>query len=69
MTGLPTGQNTRTSWAGSNLLHTQVNLTPTNILFGDFLFNIENQTHYGPGSARSGLDYPEDPRPGSTSAA
>jgi hypothetical protein len=45
--GLPTGQNTRTSWAGSNLLHTQVNITPTNILFGDFLFNIENQTHYG----------------------
>lgn len=47
VTGLPSGQNTRTSWAGSNLLHTQVNLSPTNILFADFLFNIENQTHYG----------------------
>ncbi len=47
VTGLPPGQDTRTSWTGSNLLHTQVNLTPTNILFGDFLFNIENQTHYG----------------------
>ena len=47
VTGLSRGQNTRTSWAGSNLLHTQVNITPTNILFADFLFNIENQTHYG----------------------
>ena len=47
VTGLPDGQNTRTSWAGSNLLHVQANLTPTNILFGDFLFNIENQTRFG----------------------
>ena len=47
VTGLPSGQNTRTSWAGSDLLHTQVNITPTNILFADFLFNIENQTRYG----------------------
>jgi hypothetical protein len=47
ITGLPHGQNTRTSWAGSNLLHTQVNITPRQILFGDFLINVENQTHYG----------------------
>ena len=37
---LPSGQNMRTSYGGSNLLHTQVNLTPANILFADVLFNI-----------------------------
>ena len=41
VTGLPKGQNTRRGWAGSNLLHTQVNLTPSNILFADFLVNVE----------------------------
>ena len=34
-------------WAGSNLLHTQVNLTPKNILFSDFLVNIDNQGRVG----------------------
>src|ERR1700688_866992 len=38
--GLPRGQNMRTSYGGSNLLHTQVNLTPSNIIFTDFLVNV-----------------------------
>ncbi len=40
VTGLPSGQNTRSGWAGSNLLHAQVNLTPSNLLFADFLVNV-----------------------------
>ena len=47
VTGLPAGQNTRSGWAGSNLLHSQVNLTPKNILFGDFLVNIDNEGGVG----------------------
>ncbi|HUB80524.1 MAG TPA: TonB-dependent receptor [Bryobacteraceae bacterium] len=47
VTGLPAGQNTRSGWAGSNLLHTQVNLTPKNILSGDFLVNVSNQGRVG----------------------
>lgn len=47
VTGLPAGQNTRTGWAGSNLLHTQLNLTPWNILYADFLLNIDNQGRVG----------------------
>ncbi len=49
VTGLPKGQNTRRGWAGSNLLHTQVNLTPSNILFADFLVNVNNQSRIGLG--------------------
>ena len=47
VTGLPRQQNTRSGWGGSNMLHTQVNLTPTNIFFGDFLVNLENQGRVG----------------------
>ena len=47
VTGLPSGQNTRSGWAGSNLLHTQVNLTPKNILFADFLVNIDHEGRVG----------------------
>jgi carboxypeptidase family protein len=39
---LPKGQDQSTRWQASNILHTQVNLTPANILFGDFLFNYDN---------------------------
>ena len=49
VTGLPSGQNTRSGWAGSNLLHTQVNLTPSNILFADFLVNVDNEGRVGLG--------------------
>jgi hypothetical protein len=45
--GLPSGQNETRGWAGSNLLHTQVNLSPKNILFADFLVNVDNQGRVG----------------------
>jgi hypothetical protein len=47
--GLPRGQNTRSGWTGSNLLHTQWNLAPAHILFADFLVNIDNQNRVGLG--------------------
>lgn len=49
VTGLPAGQNTRNGFAGSNLLHAQVNITPSNILFADFLINADNQGRIGLG--------------------
>jgi hypothetical protein len=49
ITGLPSGADTRSGWAGSNLLHTQVNLTPSNILFADFLVNVDNEGRVGLG--------------------
>ncbi|HTW63195.1 MAG TPA: TonB-dependent receptor [Bryobacteraceae bacterium] len=49
VTGLPKGQNTRSGWAGSNLLHTQSNLTPSNILFADFLVNVDDESRIGLG--------------------
>ncbi len=49
VTGLPGGKNTRGGWAGSNALHGQVNLTPSNILFADFLVNVNNQNNVGLG--------------------
>lgn len=36
---LPKGQDSRTAYGASNLLHTQFNLTPANILFADLLAN------------------------------
>jgi len=57
--GLPNGQNTRRGWEASNLLHTQVNLRPSNILYTDFLVNVNNQ-------GRVGLA-PLDPMPTTTS--
>jgi hypothetical protein len=47
VTGLPSGQDTRSGWAGSNLLHAQVNLTPSNILVADFLVNVDNEGRVG----------------------
>jgi hypothetical protein len=49
VTGLPKNQDTRTGWAGSNLLHAQVNLTPSNIIFADFLVNVDNEGRVGLG--------------------
>jgi hypothetical protein len=49
ITSLPPGQDTRTGWEGSNLLHAQVNLTPKNILYADFLINLNNVNRYGLG--------------------
>ncbi len=45
--GLPSNQDTTTSLQASNLLHTQVNITPANILFADFLFNYQRSTGFG----------------------
>jgi hypothetical protein len=47
--GLPTGQNTSTGWLASDLLHMQANLAHGNILFADFLVNIDNQNRVGLG--------------------
>jgi len=49
ITGLPAGQNVQSGWAGSNLLHAQVNPTRRNILYADFLVNINNQGRVGLG--------------------
>ena len=49
VSGLPGGQNTNTSWTAGNLMHVQANLTPTNILFGDFLSDFARQAHSGLG--------------------
>jgi hypothetical protein len=47
ITGLPHGEDTRSGFAGSNLMHTQVNLTPSNILYADFLVNVDNEGRLG----------------------
>jgi len=47
---LPSGQNTRTSYGASNLLHSQVNLTPANILVADFLANFTDTPNFGLGA-------------------
>jgi hypothetical protein len=47
--GLPSGQNTSSGWTGSNLLHTQANLTSSNMLFADFLVTLNNQNRAGLG--------------------
>lgn len=47
ITGLPKGQNTRNGWAGANILHGQWNTSASNILFADFLVNIDNEGRYG----------------------
>ncbi len=47
--GLPAGQDTSSGWAGSNLFHMQWNLTPSQILFADFLVTVNNQNRVGLG--------------------
>lgn len=49
ITGLPKGQDTRSGRAGGNLLHTQVNITPSNILFAEFLVNLGHEERVGLG--------------------
>jgi hypothetical protein len=49
ITGLPRGQDTRSGWGGSNVLHTQFNVTPSNILFADFLVNVDAEGRIGLG--------------------
>jgi len=47
ISGLASGQNMRSGWAGSNILHGQINLSSSNILFADFLVNVDNEGHVG----------------------
>ncbi len=51
---LPRGHDRTASWNLSNLLHTQVNLTPSNIFYTGFLLNYS----YAPRSGLSVLDPP-----------
>jgi len=48
--GLPSNQNTTTTLQGSNMLHSQVNLSPVNILYTDFLVNYQRATELGLGA-------------------
>ncbi len=47
---LPSGQNMRTSYGASNLLHTQFNVRPANILYADFLVNFNATPNAGLGA-------------------
>jgi len=58
VSGLPNGQDTNTSWTAGNLLRAQVNVTPANILYADFLSDFAYQAHSGLG--------PLDPVPTTT---
>jgi hypothetical protein len=49
ITGLPSGENTRNGWAVSNLLHTQFNTNSRNILYTDFLVNVDHENRVGLG--------------------
>jgi len=49
ISGLPSGQNTRSAVALGNLLHTQFNLTKSNILYSDFLVNFNHSDRVGLG--------------------
>ncbi len=49
VTELPKGENTSTQWAGDNLLRAQINLTPSNLLQGSFLYNRRDNSHMGLG--------------------
>ena len=37
---MPRNANTQEQWLGDNLFRVQMNLTPTNILQGNFLYNV-----------------------------
>ena len=45
--GLPHNADTQQQWLGDNLFRVQVNLTPTNILQGNFLYNQSVASHLG----------------------
>ena len=45
--GLPRNANTQQQWSGDNLFRVQMNLTPTNILQGNFLYNQSGDSHLG----------------------
>ena len=45
--GLPRNGDTQEQWSGDNLFRVQMNLTPTNILQGNFLYNQSVDSHLG----------------------
>ena len=45
--GLPRNGDTQEQWSGDNLARVQMNLTPTNILQGSFLYNQSEYSHLG----------------------
>ncbi len=45
--GLPRNADTQEHWSGDNLFRVQMNLTPTNILQGNFLYNQSMDSHLG----------------------
>jgi hypothetical protein len=47
ISGLPRNGDTLEEWAGDNLFRVQINLTPNNILQGNFLYNAESDSHLG----------------------
>lgn len=47
---LPRNANIGQQWSGDNLFRVQVNLTPRNILQGNFLYNVEADSHVGLGA-------------------
>jgi hypothetical protein len=48
--GLPRNEDTNSGLQASNMLHTQFNVTPANILYTDFLFNYQRATEFGLGA-------------------
>jgi hypothetical protein len=48
--GLPRDESRSSTLQASNMLHTQVNLTPSNILYTDFLFNYQRASEFGLGA-------------------
>jgi TonB-dependent Receptor Plug Domain/TonB dependent receptor len=49
ISGVPAGQNFQTSWAGDNLLRTEINVTPRNVLQSSFLVNRSSSPENGLG--------------------
>jgi hypothetical protein len=45
--GLPRNADTQQQWLADNLFRVQMNLTPTNILQGNFLYNVTGDSHLG----------------------
>jgi hypothetical protein len=45
--GLPRDADTQQQWSGDNLFRVQLNLTPTNILQANFLYNVTADSHLG----------------------
>jgi hypothetical protein len=45
--GLPRNGDIQEQWSGDNLFRVQMNLTPTNILQGNFLYNVTADSHLG----------------------